>query len=48
MCSQCDEIDFKISHLRDVARRMLDKQTLEGIASLISELEVKKAALHPE
>jgi len=27
---------------------MLDQQTLDGIAVLISELEVKKAELHPE
>ena len=48
MCNQCSEIDGQIKRLRDIARRMLDQQTLDGIAALVSELEVKKAALHPE
>ena len=48
MCSACDQIDVKIRHLREVASRMLDKQTLDGIAALISEMEIKKAELHPE
>ena len=48
MCNQCSEIDAQIKRLRDIARRMLDQQTLDGIAALVSELEVKKAALHPE
>lgn len=48
MCSQCDEIDVKIKRLRVVASRMLDQQTLDGIAELIGELEAKKTALHPE
>jgi hypothetical protein len=47
MCSRCNEIDAKINHLRDVARRMLDQQTLDGIARLIAELEAEKAGLHP-
>jgi len=48
MCSQCDEIDVKVKRLRDMARRLLDQQTLDGIAKLIAELEARKAALHPE
>jgi hypothetical protein len=48
MCSQCDEADIKIRHLRDVARRMLDQQALDGIADLVKELEAEKAARHPE
>jgi hypothetical protein len=48
MCSRCNEIDAKINRLRDVARRMLDQQTLNGIARLIAELEAQKAALHPK
>ena len=48
MCSKCNEIDAKIRRLRDVGSRMLDPQTLKGIAELIAELEAKKAALHPE
>jgi hypothetical protein len=48
MCSQCDEADVKIKRLQDIARRMLDKQTLDGIADLVKELEAEKAARHPE
>ena len=48
MCEKCDEINIKIAHLRDVSRRMLDQQKLDGIAQLIVEHEAQKAALHPE
>jgi hypothetical protein len=48
MCDNCDEIDVKILHLRDVARRIIDQQTLDGIDKLIAELDAQKAALHPE
>ena len=48
MCSQCDQIDAKIKRLRAVASRMLDQQTLNGIAELIAELEAQKAAFHPD
>ena len=48
MCIQCDEIDGKIERLRELARRMLDQRTLDGITALIIELEAKKAELHPE
>ncbi|MET3838707.1 hypothetical protein ABIE49_000785 [Bradyrhizobium sp. OAE829] len=48
MCETCDEINVKIAHLRDVSRRMLDQQTLDGIAQLILEHEAQKAALHSE
>jgi hypothetical protein len=33
---------------QDVSYRMLDQQTLDGIAALVSELEVKKIELHSE
>ena len=48
MCRQCEEIDTKIGRLRDLARRMLDQQMLDGIDHLIAELEARKASLHPE
>jgi hypothetical protein len=48
MCSHCDQIDAKIKRLQALARRMLDQQTLDGIAELIAELEAQKAALHPD
>ena len=46
MCSQCDEIDVKVERLRNMARRLLDQQTLDGIKKLIAELEAQKASLH--
>ena len=48
MCSQCDETDVKIKRLQVIARRILDHQTLDGIADLVKELEAEKAARHPE
>jgi hypothetical protein len=42
MCSQCDQIDAKMMRLQALARRMLDKPTLDGIAELIAELEAPK------
>ena len=47
MCSKCDEIDIKIERLRNLGGRMLDPQTLKGIAELIAGLEAEKAVLHP-
>jgi len=40
-----EEIEARIKRLRDIATRLLDQKTLEGIAGLVAELE---AALHPE
>jgi hypothetical protein len=48
MCSECIQIDRKIEHLRTLALRLSDQQTLNGIADLIAELEAKKLALHPQ
>ena len=48
MCEKCVEIDVKIRRMREIALRLLDQQTLDGIAALVKELEAPKAALHPE
>jgi hypothetical protein len=48
MCDKCVEIDGKIAHYRWIASQIKDQLTLDGIKKLISELESKKAALHPE
>jgi hypothetical protein len=48
MCEKCVEIDAKIMRMRDIALRLLDQQTLDGIADLVKELEAQKVALHPE
>jgi hypothetical protein len=48
MCSRCHRIDDRIRRLQDMARRLLDQQTLDGIADLVRELEAEKAGLHPQ
>lgn len=48
MCSRCEKIDAKIKRLRDIAARMTDQQTLDGIEQLVADLEAQKAALHPQ
>jgi len=48
MCAKCSEIEKRVAHLKEIAARMLDQMTLDGIASLIRELEARKLALHPE
>jgi hypothetical protein len=35
-------------HLLEIAKRVLDQQMLDGIDTLIAELDAKKAALHPD
>jgi len=47
MCRRCDEIDTRIRQLQDLARRVLDRRTLDGIDQLIADLEAGKVALHP-
>jgi hypothetical protein len=48
MCDKCIEIDKKIGHLRDLATRVLDQTTTDGIAKLIEELLDQKLKLHPD
>jgi hypothetical protein len=48
MCDKCAEFDFKIAHYRQMATRLTDELTRDGIAGLIKELANAKAALHPE
>jgi hypothetical protein len=48
MCVKCTELDFKIAHYRQLANRITDPLTLDGIAGLIKELASIKAELHPE
>jgi hypothetical protein len=47
MCEKCREIDAKVEHYRQLAERLTDRQTLDGIRRIIDELELEKAALHP-
>ena len=48
MCDQCNRLDKRIAHYREMALNVFDKQTLEGISVLIAKLEADKKALHPE
>jgi hypothetical protein len=48
MCEKCSEIDNKICHYRDIASRVVDLQTLDGIESLVAELEQQKLAFRCE
>jgi hypothetical protein len=44
MCEKCDEVDRKIAHYRELASRVLDQQTQDGIAELIEKATAEKAA----
>jgi hypothetical protein len=48
MCEKCVEIDRRIAHLKDMASSIFDQQMLDGIDSLVAELEAQKTKLHPE
>jgi hypothetical protein len=47
MCAYCKRIDDDIARYRLFRCRINDQPTLDGITSLILELEAKKQALHP-
>jgi len=48
MCDKCQELDKKIEHYRRIAETITDQFTIDGIKSLIADMEALKAALHPE
>ena len=48
MCDECTEIDKKIEHYRQIAAKIIDQVTIDGIKKLISDLQAIKVALHPE
>jgi hypothetical protein len=48
MCEQCKELDAKIEHYQRVARNITDQKTIDGLNKLISDMQRKRAALHPE
>jgi hypothetical protein len=41
-------VTFKVEHYRQIAARITDTPTLDGIDGLIKEMMDVKAALHPE
>jgi hypothetical protein len=48
MCEKCMKIDRRIVHLKDMAHRILDQQTIDGIDKLVIELAAQKTDFHPE
>ncbi|ERF86146.1 hypothetical protein JQ559_02515 [Bradyrhizobium viridifuturi] len=48
MCEQCIELDKRIAHYTELAVRVTDERTLDGIARLLADLQGKKRELHPD
>ncbi len=48
MCDKCKELDGKIERYRRHATRINDQLAHDGIKKLIEEMQVQRAALHPE
>jgi hypothetical protein len=48
MCDKCVELDGKMEHYRWIASMITDQLTRDRIKALIAQLELRKAALHPE
>jgi hypothetical protein len=48
MCEKCDEIDQKIERYRQVQRTILDQVTVDRAKEMVTELQARKVALHPE
>jgi beta-phosphoglucomutase-like phosphatase (HAD superfamily) len=44
MFEKCTQIDSKIIHYRQMAARITDQQTLDGIAALIKQMTADKAS----
>jgi hypothetical protein len=48
MCEKCVEIDSRIATYQRIASSTTDQPTIDGAKQLIADLQVRKAALHPE
>ena len=48
MCDRCAKLDQKIAHYREMALRITDQQTLDGIAGLVKQMAADKAAMRCE
>ena len=48
MCEKCEEIDKTISRYQRILLSIGDQVTVDRTKELIADLEVRKAALHPE
>jgi hypothetical protein len=47
MCEKCVAIDKAIERFRQVQRSSMDQPTIDRAKEAITELEAKKAELHP-
>ena len=47
MCEKCTELELKVAHYREMATRIQDQLTLDGITRLIAEAIATMATLHP-
>ena len=48
ICDQCNQLDKRIAHYREMALHVLDKQILEGIGLLIAKFEADKRGFIPK
>jgi hypothetical protein len=48
MCDKCAPLDKKIEHYQKLFLGIDDHATIDGIKSLIADLQAQKAVLHPE
>jgi hypothetical protein len=46
MCEKCVELDGKISRYRQLASKVTDQRTLDGIQKLIAQMQAEKTAIH--
>ena len=47
MCGQCEKIDARIAHFREMATYVMGRTRLDSIEVVIAKLEADKKALHP-
>jgi hypothetical protein len=48
MCDKCAPLDKKIQHYETMIVSIGDRVTVERLMVLVADLQVQKAALHPE
>jgi hypothetical protein len=48
MCDKCAKLDKKIEHYETMIVSIGDRGTVERLMALVADLQVQKAALHPE
>jgi hypothetical protein len=48
MCDKCAKLDKKIEHYETMIVSLGDRGTVERLMAMVADLQVQKAALHPE